>query len=288
MAYLWGMKIFFCILLTSICAFSWSQDKVYLLNGEVKKGVILEVSPNNITFMDDYGTTTLEKTGILLVEFKSGKTEVFNKATVDLFATNGKGSNPRFEKTRRKVDTVNMLSVNCAALCNADLAFFYERLLFNKRIGIGLMGAYNFNSVTNFYNLYLFPLEKSKKVYDVGFHVNYYTKSEFLSSKMIYGLLVKYTEFSYTAIFEERIGTGSASRLVTRRVNTASHHTATLFTVGTHTSLNHNLFIRTVCGMGGYLLHGIYKQQYNYKRGPDSNVGFLPKLYLGVNVGFNF
>lgn len=56
MAYLWGMKIFFCILLTSICAFSWSQDKVYLLNGEVKKGVILEVPPNNITFMDHYRT----------------------------------------------------------------------------------------------------------------------------------------------------------------------------------------------------------------------------------------
>ena len=282
------MKRFLLIGLVSFCSSLLGQDKVYLLNGEVKKGVILEVSPNNITFMDDYGTTTLEKTGILLVEFKSGKTEVFNKATVDLFATNGRGSNPRFEKTRRKVDTVNMLSINSAALCNADLAFFYERLLFNKRIGIGLMGAYNFNSVTNFYNLYLFPLEKSKKVYDAGFHLNYYSKSEFLSSKLIYGLMVKYTEFSYTAIFEERIGTGSSSRMVTRRMNTTGHHIATLFTVGTHTSLKHNLFIRSVCGLGGYLLHGIYKQQYNYKSGPESNVGFLPKLYLGMNIGFNF
>ena len=280
----WPFLTFLMILYAGLKA----QDKLYFLNGEILSGYVVEVSPNNITFGSNRGTNTFEKTDLLLLEFSNGRIEVYNRAPVDIFTNDEPGKNIRLEQSLRKVDTVDMISFNSLALCNGEVSLLYEHLLFKKFIGIGAIGSYNFNTVTNVFNIFLVPLENCKKKYDIGGFVHVYTRSNFFNSKLFYGAMVKYSEFSYTALFQDKVGSGSSTRIVTRRVDTNGHHTALIGLVGTEFKLTNSLFLRTVSGLGGYLLKGTYRQQYNARVGPHSDVGFLPKAFLSVQFGFQF
>jgi hypothetical protein len=63
--------------------------------------------------------------------------------------------------------------------------------------------------------------------------------------------------------------------------------------VGSHFNFTESFFIKSYFGFGGFNLRGDYREQYNYQskpnrgsKNPNQNVGFLPKLYLGINIGF--
>ena len=175
------------------------------------------------------------------------------------------------------------------ALCNSDIAFFYEHIFKRKLIGAGLMGAYNFNTRASFLNLFIATLANSKKNYDLGAFVNFYLNRLNKKNQFYFGAFVKYCQFSYTKIIIENSNGASSVKYS----NTNDYQLATIFTVGSHFNFTESYFIKSYFGFGGFNLRGDYREQYNYQLGsnrgskkPNQNVGFLPKLYLGINVGF--
>ena len=183
----------------------------------------------------------------------------------------------------------NQLSLNTMALCNSDIAFFYEHIFKRKLIGAGLMGAYNFNTRASFLNLYIATLDNSKKNYDLGAFVNFYLNRQNKKNQFYFGALLKYCQFSYSKIIEDNSNGASSIKYI----NADDYQLATIFTAGSHFNFTESFFIKSYFGFGGFNLRGDYREQYNYQLGanrgskkPNQNVGFLPKLYLGINVGF--
>ena len=151
------------------------------------------------------------------------------------------------------------------------------------------MGAYNFNTRASFLNLFISTLNNSKKNNDLGAFVNFYINRTKKKNQLYFGTLVKYCQFSYTKIIQENNNGANSIKYI----NTKSYQLATVLTVGSHLNFTKTFFIKSYFGIGGFNLRGDYREQYNYQlklnRGfqkTNQNIGVLPKLYLGINIGF--
>ncbi len=281
------MKIllWLCFLFTSFKIFS--QDKIFLLNGECVQGRVIEISRSEIKFVTDGEKKSLQQKTVLLIQFKNGEVEILNSPNKDAIFTEDKN---KIENISRNQETFqrNFFSINTLALCNADIAGFYEKILKNKILGIGCMAAYNFNSGSSISNVFISILGNSKKNYDLGFSANVYPAGFQKKTTLKIGILVKYTDFSFTS----QINTPNAIIYTPAK----GSQLATLLCFGTHTKLIKNYFIKTFMGLGGFTLHGIYKDQFNFQynapgngnSGPPVNFSFLPKMYIALNVGVSF
>lgn len=101
------------------------------------------------------------------------------------------------------------------------------------------------------------------------------------------GLLLKYCAFKFTSENVDPV-----SSLVTYSPAEGSQ-LAAMFQIGSHHIVSNNFFVKTILAIGGIGLKGDFKQQFNYnlnKNNPGSeyDVRYLPKIYLGLNTGFNF
>ena len=102
--------------------------------------------------------------------------------------------------------------------------------------------------------------------------------------------------FSYSKAIEEKVVSGGNISTNIKYSPATGSQLATIFTFGTHTTVAKNIFIKTLFGVGGFNLRGDYQQQYNYYLNKRTNQAkaagydrtFLLKLYLGVNLGYNF
>ena len=277
-----------------------AQDKVYFLDGTSKEGKITEVSSDYVILESADDTETLPNNKILLLEFPDGKTEIRNKPSETLIynsASRAKAE-PRPARPKEYFNS-NFFSLNTAALCNADVAGFYEHIVANNKIGLGVMGAYNFNPNVTFPNLFIAVLDNAKKNYDLGAFANFYPRGFRKRTTIYFGLLIKYTNFRFTSVIEENVTMGGAVTTNIRYKPSSGSQLATLFTFGTHTNLSKIIFLHSLLGIGGFNMHGDYRQQYNYflnkantTTGSASttnyNVKFLPKFYFGLNIGVNF
>jgi hypothetical protein len=277
---------------------AWAQDNIYFTDGSSKTCKVLEISDYEILAEVQGETLSFVKTNVLLIEFKNGTVDVYNIPQDNLIY------NPIIEqKTKKKPEQKeflksNFASLNTLALCNADLSVFFEHLLPGRSVGLGVMGAYNFNPRVSVSNLFIAPLENAKKKYDLGLFANIYTGGfETKTTSVYFGILIKYMNFSYTKVTEVRTTIGSSTSLSLKRSNESANQLATIFTFGTHSNLTKNFFIKTIFGIGGFNLRGDYRQQYNYYLNGGSNRSnnqnyynrkFLLKLYIGVNTGFTF
>lgn len=286
------------LLYTLLCFSFWarSQDRVYLTNGEVRVAKVLEIAPDYIIivplsesgapFVD--ANETIAKSLVLLIEFKGGHVEVFNQPQKTA-VYNATGTMRKEAKDQGDL-SFNFASLNTLALCNADISVFFERLNSSKKIGLGLMGAYNFNPYVIAPNLFLVPLHNAKKNYDLGGFVNFYPGHFRRRTTFYFGVLLKYTSFRFTKIEDQGSGPSTSIKYTPAK----GKQMATIFTVGTHADLGGNFFFKTIAGIGGFRLNGDYKQQYNYilnrDRDPSEriNSSFLPKFYFGFNIGFTF
>lgn len=275
-----------------------AQDRIYLMDGTCKVAKVLEIAPDQITvvelsesgapFVD--ANETIFKNQIVLIEFKNGAIEFFNVPQQSLVVhPNGRVNKP----AARNADGFsfqNFASLNTLALCNSDISGFFEHLSANKRAGFGLMAAYNFNRYVTVQNAFIAILNNAKKNYDIGAFVNLYP-SQFKKRNTFYcGILFKYTSFNFTSLIEENIGNSVHIKYIPSK----GSQLATLFTIGGHTQLSKTVFLKTIAGLGGFNLRGAYKQQFNYQMNANNtsttpyNTRFLPKIYLGANLGFNF
>jgi hypothetical protein len=104
------------------------------------------------------------------------------------------------------------------------------------------------------------------------------------------GLMIKYTDFSFNKSINTGIPGTNASSITYKA--TKGNQLATLITAGTHTYLNDRFFVKTIAGIGAFKLKGDYKREYNLQiNNNGSGAGsfnFLPKMYLGINIGYNF
>ena len=264
-----------------------AQDNIYFLDGAIEHGKTIEISNEFILVSNNNLIDTFLFSKILLIEYQNGRIELINKPKENSIQYLDSSK----KKQERSTDfyKFNQLSLNTMALCNSDIAFFYEHIFKRKLIGAGLMGAYNFNTRASFLNLYIAKLDNSKKNYDLGAFVNFYLNRLNKKNQFYFGAFVKYCEFSYTKIIVENSNGASSVKYI----NTNDYQLATIFTVGSHFNFTESFFIKSYFGFGGFNLRGDYREQYNYQLGsnrgskkPNQNVGFLPKLYLGINVGF--
>lgn len=294
------MKTLLLYILLLTAFISGAQDKVYFLDGSSKSGKITEISPEHVLLQTPGETETIGRELILLIEFKNGSTEVINVPEKSLVYDPESTGNTRKKSTERSPLNYNLGSINTLALCNADVAGFYERLLPNKKAGIGFMGAYNFNARATVSNLFIAVLNTAKKKYDLGAFVNIYPEGYGSETTTFHcGVLIKYMRFDFYNVIEEKTNSGGAISTTIKYRPTEGSQLATIFTCGTHTNLNRNFFFKTLIGVGGFTLRGDYKTQYNYALNtanqnsskPASttyNRGFLLKLYAGVHLGFAF
>lgn len=259
------------------------------MDGTSKIAKVVEIAPDMITILSSEQTEQINKQDVLFIQYKNGSIEKYNSPKEDVIFSNDTDLPIVDKRGDNDVFLFNQTSINTLALCNADVAGFYERILPKKQCGIGVMGAYNFNTTSGFSNLFISVLSGAKKKYDLGCYVNFYP-GKFQKRNVLYmGLMMKYTAFDFMRVVEEPSSV--------KYVPASAGQLATMVTVGGQHYLAQHFFVKTLFGLGGFNLRGVYREQYNYainsalsgsagSRKP-SNVGFLLKLYVGLNIGFN-
>jgi len=272
-----------------------AQDKVYFLDGSSKTGKVIEITSDEIKLEQDE-IQSISKSSILLIQFKNGSIEVLNRPGNDVIYNSKTFQNPATNKINESLSLNNILSINTLALCNSDISGFYERILSNRVFGFGLMGAYNFNGSASLQNAFILSLANAKKNYDLGFFANVYSSELSEGTVAHFGLLFKYMDFSFSKAIEENVYSGGTVSTNIKYTPAKGNQLATIFTFGSSTKIGELYFLKTIFGIGGFNLRGDYKQQYNYYRmknpvnpnSTSSNLGFLLKLYIGINFGYNF
>jgi len=291
-SYLWPVKAVIIFSLFFSAAIH-AQDKVYLLNGELVEGKVLEINPDEIILDSGSGRETIVKTNILLIEFKNKQVERINTPEKSVIV---QPTGDRFLKKppAETDDKLNQLSINTLAFINADISLFYERLSRGKKVGYGVMGGYNFNKYVISYNTFMYLLTNAKKKMDAGIFLNYYPGKLKKKKDIFVGVLFKYTSFDFSYMHEDTVWNGGQSSINVRYTPASGYQFATMLTVGGHYKINQNLFIKTLLGIGGFNLRGDFYQQFNYmlNQGADPrnkvDFHFLPKIYFGFNIGYNF
>ncbi len=262
------------------------------MNGLTKTGKVTEITPEYIALKSDSGIVEFERSGILLIEFKNGKFEKINEAEKDVTAAADKRENFHFKQAAKELYSYNRVSINSLALCNSDIAAFYERMLPKKKIGLGVMGAYNFNLYVNATNAFIAVLANAKKNYDAGAFINFYPARFEKRTFMHIGMMIKYTSFNFTSARTDSVKVANVYAVTTTYKASKGSQVATIFTIGSHTDITKNFFIKTIFGLGGFRLKGDYKEQFNLElnkantNGEKLTSNSLPKLYLGINLGF--
>ncbi len=271
------------------------QDKIFFLNGATKTGKVTEITPYHITLKNDSGSVEFERSTVLLIEFKNGKFDKINDPEKDVTTKADKKENFHFKQTSKDLYSYNRVSINSLALCNADIAAFYERILPDKKIGIGVMGAYNFNVYASAITPFIAVLANAKKNYDLGGFINLYPARVEKRTFMHLGIMVKYTSFNFTSVRSDSVQVGTVYAVTNSYKASKGSQLATIVTIGSHTDISKNFFIKTIFGFGGFKLKGDYKEQFNIElnKGNTNNsstqvlqLKSLPKLYLGINLGF--
>lgn len=258
---------------------AFSQDKVYFLNGTSQTCKVLEISDEEILISSDKGQEKIERKKLLLIHYKNGMTETINTPTQSVIF------NPAPDKraqNERVLTRPHYISLNTAALCNADVSVFYEYLTQSKKAGFGIMGAYNFNMKASFQNFFIVSLPNSKKNYDLGVTASFYPGGFARRTAFYCGVMMKYTHISFDS--QIIVNTPNGNTVEYRQVQASQ--LATLLTLGTHTNFKNNFFMRTLFGIGGFNLKGDYKREFNNSFF-GNNYTFLPKAYFGFNLGFN-
>jgi hypothetical protein len=270
-----------------------AQDTVYLIDGQKKICHVESITPEFIIITENREEKSLARSEVLLIEYKNGRGEIFNLPAENLNINPDNGSISTIKKPESNTNK-NYVSLNTLALCNADISVFYEYFPKGKVLSFGVMGAYNFNINSTNQNLFISVLNNGKKNYDIGATINLFPFEQDGDLNIYLGAMIKYTDLSFNLTNKD----------TTHNANTVSYlpskgyQLATMFTIGTQTFINDHFYIRSLAGLGAFGLHGAYKTEFNQEwnsnsssknsSSPPPSINFLPKIYLGLNIGFNF
>jgi hypothetical protein len=266
-----------------------AQDTVYLIDGQKRICHVESITPDQVTVTENREEKSFSRSEVLLIEYKNGRTEIYNLPTENL-SVNPDNGNITAIKKPEKHGFNSYFSVNTLALCNADISAFYEYMPKGKSFSFGVMGAYNFNLYSTAQNLFISALNNGKKNYDLGATISVFPFEQDEELSIYIGAMIKYTDLSFNLTTTDTINNARTVKYTPAK----GYQLATMFTVGTQTFINDHFYIRSLVGLGAFGLHGDYKTEFNHelnsgsKSSQQSNFNFLPKIYLGVNIGFNF
>jgi hypothetical protein len=285
------MKNWLFALLFSLSCTLVAQDNVFFLDGRCLQGKIASITDSEIRYYaagsSDSIIRIIPRSQVLLIEYAGEKTEILNRpAHSSTYSPNG-------QLVQSQILPNELLYVNTLAFANADVSLFYEHFFNSSRFGAGVMGAYNFNHYATVVNGWIASLSNARKRFDFGIYLNIYPGRLKRRTNFFYGAMIKYMSFDYSAVYEEAIAGQTAVRIYYLPAH--GQQTAALGQVGFQTTMTQNFFIRTSCGIGGFMLTGNYRKQYNYYLNqtrnagdPEVHVSVLPKLYVSFDLGYSF
>lgn len=270
-----------------------SQDKIYLVNGETRTGKLTTIGEEFITIKTSIiDSTEIHKSSILIIEFENGKFQKINSAEKDISIIFNESPDINPNPGNKNNVFLNDISINTLAFCNADFSAFYERFVFHEKIGLGVMGSYNFNTRATVLNSFIALLNSGKKKYDIGGFINFYPLEFEKNHFLHFGIMYKYMAFTYSSIkLINNIG-GNQGSAISTYTSAKGFQSAFMLTAGSYSKLNNNFFIKTIFGLGTFKLKNDYLEQFNLlsnnnKNNIQSNTTYiLPKMYIGINLGF--
>ena len=188
---------------------SYSQDILYLSNGDKLSAKITEINPTDVKYKDftNLGgpTYVISNSELVLIQYSNGTTQVINSNPRPI---EPKKESPLTTSTKvieTKKTTLpnlyymnsNLLSINALALTNGDVTLIYDRELFNCKMSVSFLGGYNFNSRMGVLNSFISDTkDNAKKNYDVGLGINYMPKNTKRVQYFV-GVLGKYMSYNY-------------------------------------------------------------------------------------------
>lgn len=270
-----------------------SQDIVYLNSGDKFEAIIKEINSSAVKYKNftnpDGPTYVINKSEVLMIEYKNGTLDIINKTPVSISPAKTETVVPKKQTKKEPYELYysnkNCLYFNGLALANSDLAFIYDREIAKSRLSIVLLGAYNFNVHTNYTNRYLQAVGISKKNFDVGAGINFYTQTR-RKSQYFVGLLFKYMDFNYVReTTTEQIINGTPHLSVTTQ-NVHNYQFASMIVNGLQFRMNPFFTYRIFIGVG--FTNKDTDITKAVKEDLKIEAQSLSKAYLGMCVGYRF
>lgn len=154
---------------------SYSQDILYLSNGDKLSAKITEINPTDVKYKDftNLGgpTYVISNSELVLIQYSNGTTQVINSnpRPIEPKKESPVTTNANLLETKKtKLPNLyymnsNLLSINALALTNGDVTLIYDRELFNCKMSVSFLGGYNFNSRMGVLNSFISDTKDNAK-----------------------------------------------------------------------------------------------------------------------------
>lgn len=270
-----------------------AQDIIHLNNGDKFDAIVKEITSYEVKYKNftnpDGPTYVIVKNDVLLIEYQNGTLEIINKNPKSLSPVKTETISPKKEIKKGPNDLYyvgkNTIYLNGLALVNSDIALILDREIANSRLSIVLLGAYNFNIHTNYTNRYIQALGISKKNYDLGAGINYYTQARKRTQYFV-GFLFKVMHYEYV---RETITTDSIGGVVfnvSKTENVNNFQFAGMLVNGLQFRITPFFTYRAFIGLG------FTNKNSDISKAVEEDVTqrarSYGKAYLGMCVGYRF
>ena len=131
---------------------SYSQDILYLSNGDKLSAKITEINPTDVKYKDftnlNGPTYVISNSELVLIQYSNGTTQVINSnpRPIEPKKESPVTTNAKLLETKKtKLPNLyymnsNLLSINALALTNGDVTLIYDRELFNFKMSVYFLG----------------------------------------------------------------------------------------------------------------------------------------------------
>ncbi len=270
-----------------------SQDIIYLNNGAKVKAVVKELNVTTVRYKNfdnqDGPMYVANKKDILFIEYQNGTIEIINKEPASILPPGQEIVLPKKEIPKGPYElhysNKNCIYLNGLALVNSDIAVIYDREIAKSRLSLVLLGAYNLNIQTNYTNRYIQALSNSKKNYDLGVGINYYTQAK-RKTQYFVGVMVKCMHYEYVRETEVEENLNGIIYTRTKQENMNNFQVAGLLINGLQFRITPFFTYRAFLGLGLTNKDDDISKALN-ENGSQRTRSF-PKAYLGMCVGYRF
>ncbi len=279
---------------------SFSQDILYTTSGSKLKAKVVEVNTTDVKYKDfsniDGPTYVIAKTDVVLIGYANGSTDIINPNAASLLPKTTKTPEPlpvTVTEPKRKIPekpkmniyylNQNLLSINAMALANGDVTLLYDREFANQRLGLTVLGGYNFNSRMGGLNAAIADSRNgAKKNYDAGLGLNYMPKTTKRVQYFV-GILGKYMSYTYRNVVD-------TTNNQIRSENAKGYQIALMITNGWTYRISPNFNFKL---FGAFGIPVNYPELNYYSTSSQSKrvinpYRSLPKVYIGYCFGYRF
>lgn len=271
----------------------FGQDILYTITAEKINCHVTEITETSVFYtINKTQSDSININFVYLIQYANGLVEKLN--AIEEPVTN------RTDPIKIYVSkTPYSISLNTLAFYNSDITFLGERHLKNSAYTLGLLASYNFNTRTSWPNIWLALLTNAKKQYDIGTYFLF--KPDGINPKHrssgFIGCMLKYTAFTFEAEKQTVVYTFGVPQIVSRGFEKRnSSLLALMLSVGYDVQLNKTCFFRGLVSVGGFRVKNNYAeeiskkilQNQNLAGSSSSRINYLPKLYFGLCIGWQF